>query len=549
MNLAQLHEALAEPLAEEECIVYGDRRLTWAQVTDRTRRLAELLRRHGLGLHKERDQLQNWESGQSHIALYMVNCNEYMEGVLGAYKCRAVPFNVNYRYREEELLYLLQNADTRAMVFHGRFAPLLLNIKSRLPDCVLWLQVDDGSGTPLMQGALDYEQALADSKPEPMDSDASPDDLFMIYTGGTTGMPKGVLWRQQDIFHALIGPLYSEDMSLQDIVDTVSQRLADNQLASAMAPPPFMHASGCCVGLGIGFMGYTLVIQSQTDKFDADNVLSTMEREKVSSIAIVGDGFGNPLIRQLQRKDYDLSAMRLISTGGAMLSEHNKQLFQQYMPGVIIFDVLGSSETGQQGMNISQGGQVSSSVNFRMVPGCAVVNDDRTAVLSEPDGEIGWMAQSGHVALGYYKDAEKTAATFPTINCTRYSIPGDRAEINEAGEFHLLGRESVTINTAGEKVFAEEVEATIKKLAGVTDVQVIGVASQRWGQEVTALVAVNDEQLSPQLIKDHTRSLLADFKTPKRVLMLEEIQRTPTGKPDYEWAQAIAQSMAPSMAR
>ena len=270
-----------------------------------------------------------------------------------------------------------------------------------------------------------------------------------------------------------------------------------------------------------------------------------MEREKVTSIAIVGDGFGNPLTRQLQRKDYDLSAMRLISTGGAMLSEHNKQRFQQYMPRVIIFDVLGSSETGQQGMNISQGGQVASSVNFQMVPGCAVVNDERTAVLDEPGNEIGWMAQSGHVALGYYKDAEKTAATFPTINGTRYSIPGDRAEINEAGEFHLLGRESVTINTAGEKVFAEEVEATIKKLAGVTDVQVIGVASQRWGQEVTALVSVSDDQqLTEQQIKDHTRGILADFKTPKRVLILEEIQRTPTGKPNYEWAQAIVEKEA-----
>jgi acyl-CoA synthetase (AMP-forming)/AMP-acid ligase II len=542
MNLAQLHEALAGPLAQRDCIVYGDKRFTWEQVTDRSRRFAQVLRSHGLGLHKERGQLQNWESGQSHVALYMYNCNEYMESVLGAYKCRSVPFNVNYRYQEEELIYLLQNADARAIVFHGRFAPLLENIRSRLPQIRLWLQVDDGSDTPLMKGAIEYEQALADSSPEPMDTSASIDDLFMIYTGGTTGMPKGVLWRQQDIFHALIAPLYPQDMSLQDIVDTVVKRQVKGKLGSGMAPPPFMHASGCCVALGIWFMGYSLVIQSQTDKFDADNVLSTMERENVSSIAIVGDGFGNPLNQQLQQKKYDLSAMRLISTGGAMLSEHNKRLFQQYIPGVIIFDVLGSSETGQQGMNISQSGEIASSVDFTMVAGSAVVNAARDALLDENSDETGWMAQSGHVALGYYKDADKTALTFPTICGTRYSIPGDRAELNSAGQIHLLGRESVTINTGGEKVFAEEVEAVIKKLSGVKDAQVIGVASQRWGQEVNALVSLADgQQITARDIKDHTRRILADYKTPKRVIMLEEIQRTATGKPDYEWAQDMAQ--------
>lgn len=542
MNLAQLHEALAEPLAQRDCIVYGDKRFTWEQVTDRSRRLAQLLRSHGLGLAQEREQLENWESGQSHVALYMYNCNEYMESVLGAYKCRSVPFNVNYRYQEEELNYLLENADTQAVVFHSRFAPLLANIKSKLPQVKLWLQVDDGSDTALMEGALDYEQALADSSPEPMDAGASDNDLFMIYTGGTTGMPKGVLWRQQDIFHALIAPLYSEDMSLQDIVDVVVKRRDKDKLSAGMAPPPFMHASGCCVALGIWFMGYTLVIQSQTDKFDADDVLSAMEREKVASIAIVGDGFGNPLNQQMQEKHYDLSAMKLISTGGAMLSEHNKRRFQQHMPQVIIFDVLGSSETGQQGMNISQAGEVSSSVDFTMIPGTAVINNARDALLDETSEEIGWMAQSGHVALGYYKDAEKTAATFPTINGTRYSVPGDRAEINSKGQFHLLGRESVTINTGGEKVFAEEVEATIKKLDGIKDVQVVGVASERWGQEVNALVSLTAvNKLTEQQIKDHTRGILADFKTPKRVLILDEIQRTPTGKPNYEWAQDMAQ--------
>jgi len=542
MNLAKLHEAISEHFHDRECLVYGDRRFSWGQFTDRSRRLATLFRRHGLGAHAERQALENWESGQDHIALYLHNCNEYLEGLLGAYKCRAVPFNVNYRYQREELLYLLQNAQTKAIIYHARFAPLLDQIRAQLPEIKLWLQVDDESGQPLLPRALDYESALLASPAAPMDKSASADDLFMIYTGGTTGMPKGVLWRQQDIFHALIASYLPEGITLEEVVARVKNRKA--RAKTSMALPPFMHASGCCIALGTWFMGNTLLIQSTTDRFDAEEVVAEMESEQVSSIAIVGDAFADALLAVLDRKNCDLSALRLISSGGAMLSERNKRRFQQHLPQTIIYDVMGSSETGQQGMNISRDQQVASSVDFQMVDGSAVIDTHMNSILQAGSDEVGWMAQCGRVALGYLNDPAKTKKTFPVVEGVRYSVPGDRARVNADGSFRLLGRESVTINSGGEKVFCEEVESVIKRQPDIRDAQVIGTACERFGQQVTALVATRDgSELTVEDIRQHCRKYLADYKTPRRVLLVGNIQRTLTGKPDYEWAKATAKQL------
>jgi fatty-acyl-CoA synthase len=421
MNLARLHEAISEHFSDRECLVYGDRRFSWGQFTDRSRRLAALFRRHGLGAHTERPELENWESGQDHIALYLYNCNEYMEGLMGAYKCRAVPFNVNYRYKQEELFYLLQNAQTRAIVYHARFAPLLDSIRTQLPEIKLWLQVDDGSGEALLPGALDYERALLASPAEPMDESASADDLFMIYTGGTTGMPKGVLWRQQDIFHALIASYLPDGVTQEQVVELAISRM--DRVKAGMALPPFMHASGCCIAMGVWFMGNTLLIQSSTGHFNAEEVVAQMASERVASIAIVGDAFAEPLLAVLDQGNHDLSSLRLISSGGAILSENNKRRFQQHLPRVIIYDVLGSSETGQQGMNISRDEQVASSVDFEMADGSAVIDASMSKKLEAGSDEIGWMAQRGHVALGYLNDPLKTAKTFPSSACQAFGIP------------------------------------------------------------------------------------------------------------------------------
>jgi fatty-acyl-CoA synthase len=542
MNLAKLHEAISEHFYERECLVYGDRRFSWGQFTDRTRRLATLFRQHGLGAHQDRSELENWESGQDHIALYLYNCNEYMEGLMGAYKCRAVPFNVNYRYQQEELLYLLQNAQTKAIVYHSRFAPLLERIRAQLPEIKLWLQVDDGSGQALLPGALDYESALLASPAEPMDESASGDDLFMIYTGGTTGMPKGVLWRQQDIFHALIASYLPDGITQEEVVEKAASRI--DRAKTGMALPPFMHASGCCVAMGVWFMGNTLLIQSSTERFIAEEVVEEMAAERVASIAIVGDAFAESLLAVLDKGNHDLSSLRLISSGGAILSERNKQRFQQYLPQVIIYDVLGSSETGQQGMNISRDEQVASSVDFQMTDGSTVIDTSMSKTLQSGSEEIGWMAQRGHVALGYLNDAVKTAKTFPVVEGVRYSVPGDRARVNADGSFHLLGRESFTINSGGEKVFSEEVESVIKRLSGVRDAQVIGMPCDRFGQQVTALVASQPScGLTGEDVQQHCRRHLADYKMPRRVFLVDTIERTITGKPDYEWAKAIVNDL------
>jgi len=542
MNLAKLHEAISEHFHDRECLVYGERRFTWGQFTVRTRRLAALFRRHGLGAHRERSELENWESGQDHIALYLYNCNEYMEGLMGAYKCRAVPFNVNYRYQCEELLYLLQNAQTRAIVYHARFAPLLGGIRTQLPEIKLWLQVDDGSGQALLPGAIDYERALLASPAEPMDESACGDDLFMIYTGGTTGMPKGVLWRQQDIFHALIASYLPDGIVQEQVVELALERR--DRAKSGMALPPFMHASGCCVAMGVWFMGNTLLIQSSTERFDAEEVVAEMASERVASIAIVGDAFAEPLLAVLERGEHGLGSLRLVSSGGAILSEKNKQRFQQHLPRVIIYDVLGSSETGQQGMNISRDRQVASSVDFQMSDGSAVIDANMNMTLEPGSDEIGWMAQRGHVALGYLNDPVKTAKTFPVVEGVRYSVPGDRARINTDGGFHLLGRESVTINSGGEKVFSEEVESVIKRLPGVRDAHVIGTPCDRFGQQVTALIASSQAcELTAEEVQQHCRRHLSEYKMPRRVLLVEKIERTLTGKPDYEWAQRTASDL------
>ena len=357
LNLAAIHEAIAAAIPERECLVFRERRLTWAQITDRTRRLADVLRRAGLGCSRERAQLRNWESGQSHVALYLYNGNEYLEGMLGAYKARCVPFNVNYRYVEEELEYLFDNADARAVIYHASFAPTLARVRDRLPGVKLWLQVADDSGEALLPGALDYEQALADARPAPPGPDLSPDDLYILYTGGTTGMPKGVLWRQEDILRAA---LYTGDPgSLESIV-----LRAKAGGIRALPAPPFMHGAAHWVAFNMWHVGGTVVVQNQTRHLDPHDIWSTVEREKVNAITIVGDAFGRPLADQLRKRQYDLSSLKLFTSGGAILTAALKQEILELIPDVRILDALGSSESGTQAAQFSVSGSRTTTASY-----------------------------------------------------------------------------------------------------------------------------------------------------------------------------------------
>ena len=534
LNLAAIHEAIAAEIPERECLVFRDRRLTWAQFTDRTRRLADVLRDAGLGCRTPRSELRNWESGQSHVALYLYNGNEYLEGMLGAFKARCVPLNVNYRYVDEELEYLFDNSDACAIVFHASFAPILARIRSRLPKLRLWLQVEDGSGEALLPGALDYEQALAAAEPRPPGPDLSPDDLYMLYTGGTTGMPKGVLWRHEDILRAA---LYTGDPgSLEQIV----LRAKAGGIRSLPAPP-FMHGAAHWVAFNMWHVGGTIVVQSQPRHLDPHDIWSTIEREKVNALTIVGDAFGRPLADQLRKHRYDLSAFKLLTSGGAILTAALKQEFLELLPEVRILDALGSSESGAQAMQFSVSGSRVSTGDFALAPGNVVLKADLSGLLEAGSSEQGWLARSGAVPLGYYQDEAKTAKTFPVVGGVRYSVPGDRAGLDEKGMLRLFGRDSVTINSGGEKIYAEEVEHALKHHPSVYDAVVVGTPHERWGQQVTALVQLRQgERPSEAQLCEAAGAHIAGYKLPRIFVFVDEIVRSPSGKADYRWAKATA---------
>ncbi len=539
LNLAVIHEAIAAAIPERECIVFRDRRLTWSQVTDRTRRLADVLRRQGLGCRRERSEvgtsgLENWESGQDHVALYLYNGNEYLEGMLGAFKARTVPFNVNYRYVDEELVYLFNNADARAVIFHACFAPTLARIRSRLPAVELWLQVADESGAPLLAGAVDFESALADAAPATPPDDLSPDDLYMLYTGGTTGMPKGVLWRQEDIFRAALSS------GVKPVLSEIVARAREGG-PRAIPSPPFMHGAAHWAAFNMWHVGGTVIVPSSVQRLDPHEVWSTVARERAEIVLIVGDAFGRPLVDQLRAADYDLSSLRMLTSGGAILTASLKREFLELLPGIRILDSLGSSESGAQASQVSTADGRTTTGDFALAADSWVLKEDLSGTVEPGKGEQGWLARCGNVPLGYYGDPEKTAKTFPVVNGTRYAVPGDRAEVEADGTLRLLGRDSVTINTGGEKVFAEEVEHALKHHSAVYDAVVVGTPSERWGQQVTAVVRLRDGvRVSEADLRDAARKHIAAYKLPKVFVFVDEITRSPSGKADYRWARATA---------
>jgi len=542
-NLARVHEAVEQAVPDRECIVFRDRRLSYAQVGERSRRLANLVIGRGLGQVLDRADLPSHVSGQDHLAIYLHNGNEYLESMLGAYKARVAPFNVNHRYVAEELAYVLRDAAARAIVFHSSFAPTLAAVRDRLPDLEVLLQVPDDSDEPLLAGADWYEDALASDSPEldPQLVDSwSPDDLYLLYTGGTTGMPKGVMWRQADIFVGALGGRRLDNGEEWSSLEEIAAHAPDGGMR-VLPGPPFMHGAAHWLALNAFTNANTVVLPNVVDRLEPADVLRVVEQESVNVLLIVGDAFGRPLVEEMERGGHDLSSLLVTVSGGAALSPGVKERLLAAVPTMMVLDGLGASETGQQASQLTSAGQRAVTGRFAPLPGMAVLSEAMDRVLHPGDPELGWLAQRGRVPLGYLGDAEKTARTFPELEGLRYAVPGDRARLAEDGSVELYGRDSVTINSGGEKIFAEEVEQAMIRHRSVADCLVAGRPSERWGDEVVALVQLVDGvQASDEDLLEEAARHIARYKLPKSIVRVGRVQRSPSGKADYRWAKQVA---------
>jgi 3-oxocholest-4-en-26-oate---CoA ligase len=538
LNLPEIHEAIAAAVPDRDCIVHRGRTRSWAEVTDDTRRFAALLAAAGVGRRGILVACEPWGSPHDHVALYLHNGAEYLEAMLGCMKAGAAAVNVNYRYVAEELAYLLEDSRSVAVVYHEAFTPTLEAVLPMIPELRLLVRVADGSGHSPLPGSIDWDAALAGSDPSAVDELRqrwSGDDLYLLYTGGTTGAPKGVCWRQADFLVAALGlrdRSGAEYPSLQPLVDrAVGSRLR------ALPAPPFMHGAAHWNAISAWASGGTVLIQDRTDHLDAADLVEVCEREQATSLLIVGDSFARPLVDELRLRPRSLPELRFLMTGGAALTPRLASELLEVLPDVTILDVLGSSESGRQGTRSTRAG--GSASGFEPSTGSVVLSHDTDRLLEPGEPEMGWLAQSGRTPRGYLGDPAKTGATFPVLHGVRYAVPGDRARHRADGTIELFGREAVTINTGGEKVFAEEVEAAIKSHPDVVDAIVVGRPSPRWGQEVVAVVALRpgtdpaDDDLRASCAEH-----LARYKLPKAIVRRRRVERSPSGKPDYAWARA-----------
>jgi acyl-CoA synthetase (AMP-forming)/AMP-acid ligase II len=522
-----MFEAVADAVPDRTALVCGDRRLTYGELDERSTRLAHHLQGAGV------------QPGD-HVGLYLYNGSEYIEAYFAAYKIRAVPINVNYRYVEAELRYLFDNADLVGLV-HGReFVPRIAAVKPDCPKLVACVAVDDGSDEDLGAiGAVEYEAALAAASPERDFPPRSEEDLYILYTGGTTGMPKGVMWTQKDFFLSTIGPLLTIGAPMFETPAAVVEAAVNGGGMVSFPIAPLMHGAALWVALMVLLNGNQLVLTSQ-HKMDPHEVWSIIEREKVMTTSLVGDAMARPLVEALEEEgaSYDLSNLFVIGSGGAILSPAVKAKIAELLPNVIVADSIGASETGYQGTFAAADDE--GRPRFMMGDHTTVLDDDDVPV--EPgSGVVGRLARGGYVPIGYYKDPEKTASVFVESQGQRWVLPGDMAMVEADGTITLLGRGSVSINTGGEKVFPEEVESALKSHPDVFDVVVVGVPDERWGERVTAVVKPRPGAApSVDELAEHARAQIAGYKVPREVHLVDEVVRSPSGKADYRWAKATA---------
>jgi 3-oxocholest-4-en-26-oate---CoA ligase len=529
MNLADLFETVVDNFGERDAMVTAERRLTYAQLDERANRLANHLREQGVG-------------PGDHVGLQLVNGTEYVEGMLAAYKIRAVPINVNYRYLADEVHYVLENADAEALVFHTSLADQVAPIVERLPKLKLVVGVDDGGNMTDVKGAVGYEELLAAHDPAPRIARPA-SDRTMFFTGGTTGMPKGVLGRVGPGVHALavtVPPVFGHaPANTIDEVIAITKTLADTMDLGSIPACPLMHGTGMTLGALIAMLFGGKVALMENRKFDAGELWDLAAAEHVTTVAIVGDPFARPMLAALDAKPgRDLSEFRFIVSAGAMFSTEMKEAILRHIPHATIFDYIASTEAAM-GVSISTAAAVAPTGKFLPNPGIVVLDEDDEQVAAG-SGVAGIVGVPADHPDGYYKDAAKSAATFREVRGVTYSFPGDWATIEADGQLQLLGRGSQCINTGGEKVFPEEVEEVIKRSDGVDDCLIFGIPDERFGQRVAAVVQPR-EGMQPTLeeLGAFAREWVAGYKVPRDLRLVSTIGRTASGKADYAWARRV----------
>jgi acyl-CoA synthetase (AMP-forming)/AMP-acid ligase II len=553
-QLADLMESVADAVPGREAIVYGARRLTFRQFDGRATRLARYLRRQGIG-------------PGDRVGLYLYNCNEYLEGALAAFKLSASPVNINFRYVDEELRYLCDDAGLKAMIFHREFTPRVAAVIDNLPLLKTLIVVEDGANVgaqPAAPSPVEYEAAIS-SQPATRDfAPRSGDDVYLLYTGGTTGMPKGVMWRHEDVFFA---GLQGGNPGGPDI--TAPEQLAQNAAANpnptiTLPVAPLMHGNGHWSSM-IGLHGGGKVVLATSHRLDAHEIWSLVERERVSVLSIVGDAMARPLANALEEghpdgsqppsavgagappppavRPYDTSSVVALSSAGALFSEDVKDRLREMKAAMLIIDAFGMSEAGHQGMNL--GRNADGKLRFQIDAFTAVLDEDLRRI--EPGSDkVGMLARTGRLPLGYWKDPDKTATTFVTDpDGNRWVTAGDMATVEPDGTVVVLGRGSLCINSGGEKIYPEEVELALRSHPGVYDAVVVGVPDERWGQRVAAVVQPQpNTTLTLDDLAAHCSTHIARYKLPRELHLVDQMHRSPSGKADYKWAREVAMGEA-----
>jgi acyl-CoA synthetase (AMP-forming)/AMP-acid ligase II len=529
LNIADLAEHTIDVVPDRVALICGDEKLTYAELEDKANRLAHYLIDHGV---KKDDK----------VGLYCRNRIEIVIGMLGIIKAGAILVNINFRYVEGELKYLFENSDMVALIHERRYSDRVANVLPETPNVKTVLVVEDGSDDDFAgYGGVEFEAALAQSSPERDFAPRSEDDIYLLYTGGTTGFPKGVMWRHEDIYRVLFGGTdFATGQYVEGEYGQAEKAAASENPMVRLPIPPMIHGATQSATWMALFAGETTVL---TPEFDADEVWRLIHDHKVNLLFFTGDAMARPLLDALLAhqdagNEYDLSSLFLLASTAALFSTSLKEKFLELLPNRIITDSIGSSETGFGGTSVVAKGQSHTG-------GPRVTIDKNTKVLDEDGNEVvpgsgvrGIIAKCGHIPVGYFKDEKKTAETFQTIKGVRYAIPGDYAEVEADGSVTMLGRGSVSINSGGEKIYPEEVEAALKGHPDVFDALVVGVPDERFGQHVAAVVQPR-QGTKPTLaeLDSFIRAEIAGYKVPRSLWLVDEVKRSPAGKPDYRWAK------------